>query len=225
MERIKIKWITEQIEEGWPKVLGLFYEKILRNWLIYEKTWTLIVKEPIIYYEKQKRINKKPSFQYIDWVIESYNKEKENKKYFKADGYFKDSNNRNIIVEAKSWIPGQTWNGKLTSSFSPNRFFLADNLTFDGKEIKIDHYVLVFWSGERDGGGIGENYHQQGSIIQKNILSEYNSIWPDRTFEIIYLVDMYNILIQEKPAWYIDIIENEETIMKSLFRWLYSDYT
>jgi len=189
--------------------------------LINDKKWELIVKEPIIYYEKQKTILPDDTFQYINWVIKDFNNARKESRLFKTDGYYTDVNQRNIIVEAKSWIPGHTWGGKLINSFGSNRFFLADNFTLNDKEIKIDHYVLVFWSAEKDGGGIGETYHEEGKKIHNKVLDEYRKIWKDRTFEIFYLIDMYSDLIPKKEDCFHQIIKEEEDKIKGLFDWLY----
>ncbi|MHA1221656.1 MAG: hypothetical protein ACTSP3_00075 [Candidatus Heimdallarchaeaceae archaeon] len=210
-------WITEEIEKGWPKILGGFYEEILRKWFENEQKWELKAKAPRVYFTNQKSIDPQPHFQYINWVIKDFNKQCQNNSYFMTDGFYINSKNKNTVVEAKSWVPGHTWGGKLTDSYSSNRFFLADNLTFKDRMIQIDHYVLVYWSAEADGNGIGEFFHNQGKIIHQNILNEYREIWPERTFEVLYLIDIYSDLIRKQSRWYLDIIRKEEKKIKGLF--------
>ena len=210
------------IEKNWTKIFPLFYEEVVRNWLTEEKGWELRKKQPRIYYSKQKIINNHSELKYIKEAIKEYNQDlKTEKTYFCADGYFiEPKTNRKILIEAKSWVPEFTPSGKLVNNRYALDFALSNIITVateEPRDIEIDHYCLIFWSAEADA---ADGKHESGKAIHNKIKQELQEVRENKSFEIIYLVELWKIVRKNQPEWYIDIIKPIYEEIERMFKWL-----
>lgn len=236
-----MSWITDKIKKSWTRTFPIFYEEIIRKWLV--KTYKLKdyeVIQPRIYYFNQEKIKNYKELNLINTAIEDhYNKhvesgkevhqkilQGENKRelYFCADGYYKDKNGKKILMEAKSWIPPHTVDGRLVNNPHALYFCFADKATIEGQSLEIDKYILVYWSAEADGSGKskgkGKEFHEKGKKIHKNLIRQWKQIKPEKELIIIYIIDILEELINKPPEWYKEIIIEVEDEMQEMFNWL-----
>ena len=138
-------WITDKIKKNWTKIFPLFYEEIVRKWLIEKYTLNdKEVKQPRIYYFQQERIGNYEGLNLLDEVVIDYNKDVEfckkihkeiesgvnkRERYFCADGFYTDKNGKKILMEAKSWIPPFTTDGRLVNNPHALYFSLINKAT------------------------------------------------------------------------------------------------
>ncbi|MHA1399635.1 MAG: hypothetical protein ACTSQE_04755 [Candidatus Heimdallarchaeaceae archaeon] len=225
------------IEKNWSKIFPLFYEKLIRKWLITEKGWNEHSIQPRIYYRKQTQKEKEEDFEYIDEVIDKFNKRiveaqedyektKDSKKvidrYFCADGFYTDRNGKKILIEAKSWVYPHTTDGRLVNNPDALYFALSDKISVGQKNYKIDKFLLIFWSGEADAREEGLNGHRKGKKIHEHIVDELKKCRPKNEFEIIYLLELFNDWREKQPIWYTDAIDNIKNEIYRMFDWLTS---
>ncbi|MHA1204603.1 MAG: hypothetical protein ACTSSL_06625 [Candidatus Heimdallarchaeaceae archaeon] len=232
-------WITEKIEKTWTKVFPIFYENIIRQWLV--KEYDLMdygVKQPRIYYWEQEKIINYKNLNLLSEVIDKYNANVESEKklhenpkqknkkerYFCADGFYTDKNDKNVLMEAKSWIPPYTTDGRLIGNPHALYFSLADCARIKGQVKQIQKYLLVYWSAEADGSNnrhkIGKKLHEEGKKKHKELIKQWVQIKPGKEFKIIYIVDIFEKIIDEQPKWYKEIISKSEAEIRRMFDWL-----
>jgi len=233
-------WITDKIEKNWTKIFPLFYEKIVRIWLI--EKFDLIdldIIQPRIYYYQQKILTNFQGSILLADVIADYNEAvkfgkkihseikggaNKRERYFCADGFYLDKSGKRILMEAKSWIPPHTTDGRLVNNPHALYFSLVDRVVAGGELEEIDKFILVYWSAETDGSGKrkgkGQQFHEEGIKIHDELINQWKEIRPGKEFEIIYLIDILEDLIKRQPNWYKEIITRERTECGALFDWL-----
>lgn len=233
-------WITDKIKKNWTKIFPLFYEEIVRNWLVKKYTLTdLDVIQPRIYYWQQEKIKDYEELDLLDKVVIDYNEDvdlgkkkhqeiekgaKKRERYFCADGFYLDNNGKKILMEAKSWIPPHTTDGRLENNPHALYFSLVNKATIKGQLEEIDRFFLVYWSAEADGSGKrkekGEEFHKIGKKIHEKLIDQWTQIRPDKELKIIYIIDIFEELIEKQSDWYKKILTKEGAECKELFDWL-----